>query len=210
MARIARARTHSQTASFISSRLHLLTVTKQGFNIAKDTSKPFFAELGKDQVRAKRFADAMSMFESSHGAAITSLLDHYPWGAIGKGTVVDIGGSHGSRAKAIAQRFPSLNCIVLDLPEVVVDGPPKVPLDLQSRVTFLGHDFFTEPPEIAKGADVYLFCRVFHNWSDKYSIKILRCLISALKHGARILISDICVPEPNVVPCTVEQKTRSD
>ncbi len=151
----------------------------------------------------------MSMFESGHGSGISSLLEHYPWGAIGEGTIVDVGGSHGTRAIAIAERFPSLHCIVLDLPEVVADGPSKIPSDLKSRVTFAAHDFFTMPPEVAKGADVYLFCRIFHNWSDKYSIKILRCLIPALKYGARFLISDICLPEPNVLPSTLEKKMRS-
>ena len=151
----------------------------------------------------------MSAFESGHGSAISSLLDHYPWGAIGEGTVVDVGGSHGTRGIAIAERFPSLNCIVLDLPEVVADGPAKIRSDLRSRVIFAAHDFFTEPHRVAKNADVYLFCRIFHNWSDKYSIKILRCLIPALKRGARILISDICLPEPNVIPSTLEKKTRS-
>ena len=150
----------------------------------------------------------MSMFESGHGSAISSLLEHYPWGAIGEGTVVDIGGSHGSRGIAIATRFPSLRCIVLDLPEVVAGGPSNVHPNLQSRVTFAAHDFFTKPPEIANGADVYLFCRVFHNWSDKYSIKILKSLVPALKYGSRILISDICLPEPNTLPIIMEKKMR--
>ena len=158
---------------------------------------------------AKRFADAMSMFESGHGSAIPALLKHYPWGAIGKGTIIDVGGSHGSRGIAIAEKYPSLHCIVLDLPEVVADGPSKIPSDLKSRVTFAAHDFFTEPPEVAKAADVYLFCRIFHNWSDKYSIKILRSLVPALKYDARILISDICLPEPHAVPSTLEKKMRS-
>ena len=151
----------------------------------------------------------MSMFESGHGSAISALLKHYPWGAIGKGTIVDVGGSHGSRGIAIAEKYPSLHCIVLDLPEVVADGPSKIPSDLKSRVTFAAHDFFTEPPEVAKAADVYLFCRVFHNWSDKYSIKILRNLVPALKYGARILISDICLPEPHTLPYNLERKMRS-
>lgn len=98
---------------------------------------------------------------------------------------------------------------MLDLPEVVGDGLSKICTDLKSRVTFAAHDFFTERPEVAKGVDVYLFCRIFHNWSDKYSIKILRCLIPALKYGARILISDICSPEPNVLPSTLEKTMQS-
>ena len=151
----------------------------------------------------------MSMFESGQGSAISSLLEHYPWGAIGEGKIVDVGGSHGTRSIAIAEKFPSLHCVVLDLSEVVADGPSKIPSGLQTRVTFAAHDFFQDPPEVAKGADVYLFCRIFHNWSDKYSIKILRCLIPALKYNARILISDICLPDPNVLPNTVENKMRS-
>ncbi|MCJ1291022.1 hypothetical protein MMC34_002564 [Xylographa carneopallida] len=180
-----------------------------GFALAKNTDVPFFVELGKSPTRAKRFANAMAMFESGHGSAISALLEHYPWGTIGKGTIVDVGGSHGSRGIAIAEKYPSLHCIVLDLPEVVADGPAKIPSDLKSRVTFSAHDFFTEPPDVAKGADVYLFCRVFHNWSDKYSIKILRSLTPALKNGARILISDICLPEPHALPSTLEKKIRS-
>ena len=150
----------------------------------------------------------MSMFESGHGLAVKVLIEHYPWDSIGQGKVVDVGGSHGSRSVALAQKFPSLDCVVLALPAVVADGPSKIPQDLSSRVTFAGHDFFTEPPEIAKDADVYLFCRVFHNWSDKYSTKILRSLIPALKNGARILISDICVPAPHSLPSTLENKIR--
>ena len=151
----------------------------------------------------------MSMFESGHGSAISSLLEHYPWSVVGEGTIVDVGGSHGNRSIAIAEKFPSIRCIVLDLPEVVADGPSKINSDLKSRVTFAAHDFFTEPPEVAKGADVYLFCRVFHNWSDKFSIKILKSLRPALKYGARVLINDICLAEPNVLPVTLERKMRS-
>ena len=182
---------------------------QQGFNLAKNTNDPFFEELGKNPRRAKRFADAMTAFESGGtGSDVQALLEHYPWGAIGEGVIADVGGSHGTRSIAIAKKFPSLNCVVLDLPEVVADGPSDVPTDLQSRVTFAAHDFFTEPPQVARGADVYLFCRIFHNWSDKYAAKILRCLIPALKNGARILLTDICLPEPNVIPSSIERKMR--
>ena len=148
------------------------------------------------------------MFQSGHGLARKGLLEHYPWSSIGRGVVVDVGESHGSRSIALAQRFPSLHHVVLDLPEVVADAPSKICPDLSSRVTFAAHDVFTEPPEIAKGAHVYLFCRVFHNRSDKYSIKILRNLVPALKNGARILISHVCVPAPNSLSSALEGKIR--
>ena len=124
------------------------------------------------------------MFESGQGSAISSLPENYSWGAIGEGEIVDVGGSHGNRSIAIAKKYSSLRCVMLDLPEVVADGPSKILSDLQSRVTFAAHDLLKEPPEVARGADVYLFCRIFHNRSDKYSVKILKCLIPALKYNA--------------------------
>ena len=68
------------------------------------------------------------------------------------------------------------------------------------------HDFMTEQP--VKGADVYLIRWVLHNWSDKYCLRILRNLIPALKNGARIVIQDNCLPEPNTLSYTEEAKLR--
>jgi len=69
------------------------------------------------------------------------------------------------------------------------------------------HDFLTEQP--VKNADVYFFRWIFHNWSDKYCIKILRSLIPALKTNARIVINDNVLPEPGVMPNFREERLRS-
>lgn len=81
-----------------------------------------------------------------------------------------------------------------------------MPAELSTRVTFMAHDFITEQP--VKGADAYLFRWVFHNWSDKYCLQILRNLIPALKDGARIIVQDNCLPEPNTISYTEEAKIR--
>lgn len=70
----------------------------------------------------------------------------------------------------------------------------SIPEELKDRVELTTHDFFTEQP--VKGADVYFFRHVFHNWPDLYCIKILRALIPALKPGAKVLINDGTAPEP--------------
>ena len=66
-------------------------------------------------------------------------------------------------------------------------------------------DFFTEQPV---SADVYHFRSIFLNWSNKYSIKILRNLVPALKPGAKIVVNDFLVPEPNTVSYTEERIIR--
>ena len=119
---------------------------------------------------------------------------------------IQIGGSHGFVCVALANKYPNLKFIVQDLAKIVVDGPSKIPPQLSSRITFMEHDFFTEQP--VKDADVYFFRWIFHNWSDKYSLKILRNLIPALKHGALIIINDNCLPQPNTEDAWDEKITR--
>ena len=62
------------------------------------------------------------------------LLDAYDCQSVGSGTVVDVGGSHGSVAITIAERFPRIRCVVQDLPEVVDEGRAKLPAALASHV----------------------------------------------------------------------------
>jgi hypothetical protein len=109
-----------------------------------------------------------------------------------------LGGSQGHVALAIAEKFPKLHFIVQDLPSMrTPDVLGLIPAELQSRVQLTTHDFFE--PQPVKGADVYFFRHVFHNWPDLYCIKILRNLIPALKKGAKVLINDGTAPEPGSV-----------
>lgn len=149
----------------------------------------------------------MSLLSLDDGYSPRHLVDNYPWASIGKGTVVDVGGSHGSFSLAIAQAFP-LTCIVQDKPEVLADLTTAVPTDLKDRLKFMAHDFFAEQP--VHDADVYLFRWIFHDWSDKYSVRILKALIPALKKGARIVIHEYILPEPGAIPLLQERQLRSE
>lgn len=176
-----------------------------GFNIAHHTDQPMLNLLANDPARAQRFAEAMSLFNASDGMEPEHLRDNYDWAALGEGaTLVDIGGSHGDVAVSLARRFPNLRCVVQDLPEVVASA--TVPEGLEDRLSFQAHDFFTEQP--VKDADVYLFKWIFHDWSDKYCIRILRALIPALKRGARIVVSEFIMPDPGVIPLYLEKRVR--
>lgn len=148
----------------------------------------------------------MSMMVNDKGFEPIHLVNAYPWATMGTKVFVDIGGSHGRMSIALAQNVPSIECIVQELPEVVTEGESKIPSELRGRVKFMAHDFFTEQP--LKGADVYFFRWIFHDWSDKYCINILQNLIPALKHGARVIISDRTVPPPGTVSLHEEYQIR--
>ncbi|KAI0202634.1 S-adenosyl-L-methionine-dependent methyltransferase [Astrocystis sublimbata] len=95
---------------------------------------------------------------------------------------LDVGGSHGEVAIALAQAFPSQKFVVQDINEpTILEADSRKPADVADRVCSMTHDFFTEQP--IRGADVYLYRACLHNWSDQYAVRILRALIPALKVG---------------------------
>lgn len=69
----------------------------------------------------------------------------------------------------------------------------------------MAHDFFEKQ---TVQADIYLFQYIFHNWCDPYVIRILRQLIPSLKSGARFVINETLLPEPNTTLLTREGEFR--
>ncbi|KAJ6790046.1 hypothetical protein PWT90_05273 [Aphanocladium album] len=87
------------------------------------------------------------------------------WKALGKATIVDIGGSGGHDAFFLAQKYPDIKFIVEDLPEV-------------------------EPAPQPTDADVSIFKMTLHDWPDDECVKILRALLPAMKPGSRVFFID--------------------
>ena len=82
----------------------------------------------------------------------------------------------------------------------------SLPAKYNNRVEFMRHDFFK--PQPVKGADAYFLRFILHDWPDRECVEILRNLVPALKDGAKILISDLVLPEPNTVPNRIEKEMR--
>ena len=158
-----------------------------------------FDELSKDPIRAQRFARSMSLISITLGMGPSTLINAYPWADFE--TLVDLGGSHGATSIALAQHYPNLKSTVQDLPETIQSAPQG----LDGRVKFTAHDFFSPQPI---SADIYFLRWILHDWSDKYSNKILQNLIPALKPGARILVNEFCLPEPGMIPLSKERHMR--
>ncbi|PVI04246.1 putative O-methyltransferase [Periconia macrospinosa] len=163
----------------------------------------FYEVLRRDSHRATRFGEAMSFVTQGEGFSLQHLTDGYPWDTIRPGMVVDVGGSHGTTAFAIARKYPHLRFIVQDLPKTVAGSREVEGLNVE----FMAHNFFEGQP--VKGADVYLFRLIMHNWPDAYCVRILKSLVPALKKGARVLIMNGVAPPPGTVPNNLERKLRS-
>ena len=145
--------------------------------------------------------------ETVPGNSPSHLLANYPWASLAAATVVDVGGSDGYISIQLARAFPNLRLVVQDLPNVIACAIDKIPPELEGRIKFQKHDFFTEQPEV--GADVYLFRWILHDWPDKQVVAILRQLIPALKVGARIVVNDNIGPgQSGSLPLVAERFAR--
>ncbi|EMR68985.1 putative o- protein [Eutypa lata UCREL1] len=151
----------------------------------------------------------MRSFTNGSGFELRHIVDNFPWGNFHNGTVVDVGGSQGFVCFAIGRKFPTLSFVVQDLEPVIEAAKKEVPADdeVGKRVSFMAHDFIT--PQPIHGADVYIFRWIFHNWSDKYCVRILKNLIPALKPGAKIVVNDTVLPQPGVLSNWQESRIRS-
>ncbi|KAI4153245.1 MAG: hypothetical protein L6R39_001627 [Caloplaca ligustica] len=158
--------------------------------------------------RATAFAGAMSYHAKLPGFSPAYLVSAFPWDTFNSEvTVVDVGGGLGHVSEALIAHSPQVTCVVQDSTEVVAQAQEKkLSAELQGRIKFQSHDFFS--PQPIKDADVYLLRLILHDWSDKYAVMILRALIPALKPGARIVVNDRVIPALGEAHYLVEREGR--
>lgn len=149
-------------------------------------------------------ARGMKAFAQRPQFDVAYILDHYDWGSLSPGLVVDVGGSQGNVGIQLARRFKNMAVVIQDLQKVVANA--EVPVDLLERVSFMSHDFFTLQP--VNGAAAYFLRLILHNWSDAYCIRILQNLLPALKDGAKVIVQENLMPIRGTVPLWRERKSR--
>lgn len=108
--------------------------------------------------------------------------------------MIDIGGGIGKDLTVFLASYPSLRDAV-----VLQDQPAAIDTARENGVENLGikptvHDFFTEQP--VKGAKVYYFQSVLHDWADEDCKRILGHVRDAMVRGySRLLINEVVIPE---------------
>ena len=137
--------------------------------------------------------------------SVQHVVKGYDWAALGKATVVDVGGGIGTVSRILAKHFPLLDFVVEDRADVLVNAALDDP-EIKHRISFVEHDFFQEQP--VKNAEVYFIRRVLMEWTDEKAVEILKALKPALKVGALVQVQDFYVPEPGACPLWQERKFR--
>lgn len=147
----------------------------------------------------------MQAIDHVPGYAVGAVSKVYDWASMGNAFIVNVGGSRGQVALELANNFENITLLVQDVAMVIEGAESDVPDRFKQRVRFMQHDLF-DPQTVQ--ADVYFFRMVFRTWGDKYALRILRAQIPALQPGAKILIQDACMPEPDTIPLWRERIQR--
>ncbi|XP_028785336.1 isoliquiritigenin 2'-O-methyltransferase isoform X2 [Neltuma alba] len=103
----------------------------------------------------------------------------------GISTLVDIGGGTGQNLKMIISKYPSIEAINFDLPQVIQNAQPH------PGIEHVGGDMFEGVPK----GDAIILKAVCHNWSDENSIKVLRKCHEALPEKGKVIVIELLMPE---------------
>ena len=141
------------------------------------------------------FSNAMDSVEALAGDSFATDFD---WSRFQR--LIDIGGSAGSKSRAILQRHPGLQALVQDRPaiiaKVVAANAQRQRDEVDGRMTFVGGDAFVEVPAARNAGDVYLLSALLHGFEDAQCEIILRNVVRAMGEGdAPLVILEIVMAE---------------
>ena len=111
------------------------------------------------------------------------------------GTLVDVGGGHGTLISAILQANPHLKGIVYDQPHVVEGARKRLSTaGVTNRCEIAAGDFFESVPV---GGDAYVLSWIIHDWDRDRAVAILKNCRRAMKQTARLLLIESVIPNPD-------------
>ena len=177
--------------------------SQSGFSLCNNTARGLYDELSHNTEQARQWNGAMSALASQ--IDFDFILGSFPWTSYNNAVILDIGGGCGDVSIGLGHHLPSATFIVQDVSETARKQGECISRELGARVTFEAYDF--RSPQPVRGADIYYFRNIFHNWPDKNCIDVLRNQIPSLKNDARLVIDDFTLHEPGTLS-TVEERRR--
>ncbi len=159
--------------------LHSVTTGEPGY--VRRFGQDFWADLTEHPHLRESFDQQMN---DRFRDQVPQLVAGYDWGRFG--TLVDVGGGHGTLLAAIMAAHPRLRGHLVDL-EATAAGARRLFRErhLDDRAEVTAGSFFDPLPE---GADAYLLSDILHDWDDEHAHRILGRCVEALAPDGRVLV----------------------
>ncbi len=146
-----------------------------------------FGEVAADGERAAAHHRMLMSYALHDYAAVPAALE-----LRGDERVIDAGGGLGALAEFLVEKYPDLDVMLLDRPEVIEQA---MRLGLGNRVALRATDLFH--PWGVEG-DAVLLARVLHDWDDRLAVALLRHARRALPVSGRLFVVEMLLPEGGV------------
>jgi hypothetical protein len=107
--------------------------------------------------------------------------------------IADIGGGFGHLAVAVLERYPGLQAVVMDVPELIPVARERLPVSdpaIANRLEYFGGDMFESVP----AADVYIMKHIIHDWGDEECVRLLQNCCRSMEGEGRVICVDAVIP----------------
>lgn len=154
------------------------------------TKNNFFAYLQERPEALKIFAGAMTFISENECKQLVGSLKNILEPNM---SVMDVGGGTGKYLQEILTAYPEVHGILFDLPENT--NIANLDDSVKDRCSLIGGNFFEHVP----AADLYLFKRVLHDWSDQDCIRILQTCAKSARPNSRLILNEFLLPQPEAL-----------
>jgi ubiquinone/menaquinone biosynthesis C-methylase UbiE len=136
----------------------------------------------------EEFGEAM---KSNSLNSLRGVLENCDFNGVRK--IADIGGGFGHLAVALLEKYPTLQAVVLDVPDLIPVARERLPVSdptVASRLEYFGGDMFESVPP----ADVYIMKHIIHDWEDEKCIRLLENCRRSMQGEGRVICVDSVIP----------------
>jgi acetylserotonin N-methyltransferase len=166
---------------------HLESAVLEGTNRWHETfggeRGAIFSHFFRTDERKRDFLAGMHGMGMLSSPAVVAAFDLSPFRRF-----VDLGGGTGHLAQAVRERYPRIDAVLFDLPEVIAVAREYV----GDGVTLVAGDFFRDP---LPAGDLYGLSRILHDWGEETIRVLLARIRAALPPGGGLLIAEMLLDE---------------
>lgn len=156
------------------------TILEGGNQFEKVHGMPIFQYMKNDATLNQAFNKAMTDLSAMK---LNKILNKYK-GFEGLTSLVDVGGGFGMTLNKIISKYPLINGINFDLPQVILNAQPHL------GIKHVGGDMFSSIPK----ADAIMIKETCHNWGDEHCLKIFKNCYASLPENGKVILIEFLLP----------------
>ncbi len=144
--------------------------------------------LNANPVELERFGESM---KSNSLNSLRGVLEQCDFS--GSKRIVDVAGGFGHMVVALLEKYPHLEGVLLDVPQLIPVAKEKNPIadpSLAARLEYVGADMFKGVPS----GDVYILKHIMHDWDDELCTRILKNCHQSMEGEGRLICVDSVLP----------------